>query len=100
MASRTTAIPTTVSTADAALKSSAGRVWWITISNSHATASTAVELNDSSDDSGTDRWGVLVEAVDLWGAPVHIEFDPPIEFKSGIWIDITGGTVKVTVAWT
>ena len=42
MASRTVAVPTTVVAADVAIKSASGRVWWITISNSHATDSAAV----------------------------------------------------------
>ena len=100
MASRTVAVPTTVVAADVAIKSASGRVWWITISNSHATDSAAVELNDSTDDSGTDRWGILLEAVDIIGLPFHAVFDPPIQFDTGIYIDITGGTVKATVGWT
>ncbi|KKK85731.1 hypothetical protein LCGC14_2770340 [marine sediment metagenome] len=87
---------TTVVTSDTTIKSAAGRVWWITISNSHASDSTAVELEDN----GTDRWGVLVEAVDIIGLPFHAVFDPPIECNTGIKIDITGGTVKAVVAWT
>lgn len=94
--SRPGKVTTTVVTSDTTIKSSVGRVWWITISNSHATDSTAVELEDN----GTDRWGVLVEAVDIIGLPVHVIFDPPIIFDTGIKIDITGGTVKATVAWT
>ncbi len=96
MASRTASLPTTVVTSDTTLKATAGRVWWITISNSHLTDSAAVELEDS----GTDRWGVVVEAVDILGHPVHVEFDPPIQFDTDIRVDITGGTVKATVAWS
>lgn len=92
-------VESTVTTADATIKTGQGDVWWITISNSHATASTAVELNDSTDDSGTDRWGVLLEAVDLSGQPFHATFNPPIHFNTGIQIDITGGTVKATVGF-
>ena len=84
-----------VSTADATLKSTEGYIYWITISNSHATASTAVEL----DNGGTDVWGVLLEAVDLSGQPFHAVFDPPIYCDTSIIIDITGGTVKATVGF-
>jgi len=97
MARRPSGVKTTVVTSDTTLKSAAGRVWWITISNAHATASTQVELSDGA---STDRWGVNVEAVDILGQPVHVEFDPPIEFDSDIRVDITNGTVKATVAWT
>lgn len=97
MASRTAALPTTVVTSDTTLKSSAGRVWWITISNAHATVSTQVELQDGD---STDRWGVNVEAVDILGQPVHFIFDPPIQFNTDIRVDISNGTVKATVAWS
>ncbi len=96
MASRPAGVKTTVVTADATIKSTPGRIWWITISNSHATVSTAIELEDT----GTDRWGVLLEAVDISGQPFHFIFDPPIMCDTGITIDITGGTVKATVGWT
>ena len=95
--SRPASLKTTVVTSDTTLKSTPGRVWWITISNSHATDSTQVELSDGA---SPDRWGVNVEAVDLNGVPVHVEFDPPIAFDTDIRVDITGGTVKATVGWT
>lgn len=95
--SRPGSVKTTVVTADTTLKSTSGRVWWITISNIHATDAAAVELSDGA---STDRWGVTVEtSVDL-GAPFHVEFDPPIAFDTDIRIDITGGTVSATVAYT
>lgn len=97
MARTPTGLITTVVTSDTTLKSSAGKVWWITISNAHATESTQVELSDGA---STDRWGVNVEAVDVLGQPVHVIFDPPIQFDSDIRIDITNGTVKATVAYT
>lgn len=84
-----------VSTSDATLKSTSGYIHWITISNSHATDSTAVEL----DNGGTDVWGVLLEAVDISGQPFHAVFDPPIYCDTSIILDITGGTVKATVGF-
>ena len=82
-----------VSTADATLKSTSGYIYWITISNSHATDATAVELANG----GTDVWGVQVEAVDKNMPPFHAVFDPPIYCDTSIIIDITAGTVKATV---
>lgn len=90
-------VKTTVVTSDTTLKSSSGHIHWITLSNSHATASTAVELQDGA---STDVWGVLLEAVDISGQPFHAVFDPPIHCGTDIRIDITGGTVKATVGWT
>lgn len=83
-----------ISTSDATLKSTSGYIYWITISNTHATASTAVEL----DNGGTDVWGVTVETSgDRDVLPFHARFDPPIYCDTSIILDITGGTVQVTV---
>ncbi len=88
---------TVVSTADATLKGSAGYIHWITISNIHATEATAVEL----DNGGTDVWGVTVEtSVDRDVPPFHAVFDPPIFCDTSIILDVTLGTVKVTVGLT
>lgn len=94
---RPNGVKTTVVTADTAIKAAPGRVWWLTLSNSHATASAAVELEDTG---VVDRWGVVLEAVDISGQPAHFVFDPAIVFDTGITIDITGGTVQATVGWT
>ena len=88
-------VTTVVSASDVTLKSTEGYIYWITISNSHATVSTAVEL----DNGGTDVWGVLVEAVDINGQPFHAVFDPPIYCDTSIILDITGGTAQVTVGF-
>ena len=88
-------VTSVVSTGDATLKATGGYIYWITISNAHATVSTEVEL----DNGGTDVWGVLLEAVDLSGQPFHAVFDPPIYCDTSIIIDITGGTVKATVGF-
>lgn len=94
------AVIPTVITSEAAIKGTAGFVHWITISNTHATEAALVELNDSTADSGTDRWAVVVEAIDFKLLPFHAEFDPPIKFKTGIFCDITNGAVKVVVGHT
>lgn len=78
-------------TGDTAVKSSAGKVYWITIAGLVAVN---IELNDSVDDSGTDLWGVFLAANSYF----HINFDPPLEFTNGIWVDISAG-VRVTVGY-
>ena len=88
-------VQTVVSTADATLKATSGYIHWITISNTHATAAANVEL----DNGGTDVWGVQVEAIDQSLLPFHATFDPPIYCDTSIILDVTGGTVKVTVGF-
>jgi len=91
-------IPTTVVTSDTTLKSSPGKVWAITVCNSHATENASVELQDGT---STDRWAVVLPGLDTPGATiVHAVFDPPIEMQTDIRIDITSGTVAATVFWT
>ena len=81
-----------VLSADTAVKSSEGYVYWITISD---TAALAIELNDSTDNSGTDRWAVDLPA----DAYAHFIFDPPIKFSNGIYLDVSTATCKVTIGY-
>ncbi|KKN31685.1 hypothetical protein LCGC14_0821500 [marine sediment metagenome] len=90
------AVQPTVSAADATLKSKAGYIHWITISNTHATEAAEVELADGA----TDRWAAVVEAIDFKLLPFHANFDPPIRCDTSIIIDITNGTVKAVVGWS
>jgi len=72
---------------DTAVFSSAGKVYWITISD---TGDVEVELNDSIDNSGTDKWGIKLDA--SVNNIFHAVFDPPIEFSTGIYVDVTSST--------
>ena len=85
-----------VSTADATLKSASGYIHWITITNTHATERTSVEL----DNGGTDVWAIEIEALDFSLLPFTQNFDPPIYCDTSIILDITGGTVQVTVGFS
>ena len=82
-----------VSTSDATLKTGSGYIHWITITNTHATAAASVQLEDT----GTDVWSVVVEAIDFTLLPFHAVFDPPIKCDTGIFVDIQNGTVLVVV---
>ena len=85
-----------ISTSSATLKATAGDIYWITISNDHATDSSLVTL----DDGGTGRWGVDVETIkDRDVPPFHAIFEPPIRCDTDIGLNITGGTVQVTVGF-
>ena len=81
-----------VLSADTVIKSGAGYVYWLTVSD---TAALAIELNDSTDGSGVDRWAIEIPA-DGYG---HFIFDPPIKFSAGICLDVSTATCKVTVGY-
>lgn len=77
---------------DTAVKGSAGKVFWITVSD---TAALSIELNDSTDDGGTDLWAIDIPA----NGYCHFIFDPPIEFSNGIYLDVSTATCKVTIGY-
>ena len=81
-----------VKTADAAIKASAGAVYWLTVSD---TAALAIEINNSTDNSGTDVWALDLPAAGY----AHFIFDPPIECDTGIYLDVSTATCKVTVGY-
>jgi len=90
--SKCTLLNSGVLAADTNIKGSAGDVYWITISD---TAALAIELNNSTDNSGTDLWAIDLPA----DGYAHFIFDPPIEFSAGIYLDVTTATCKVTVGY-
>ena len=85
-------VPTTVLSADTAIKTSPGVIYWISLSD---TAALAIELNDSTNNTGTDRWAVDLPA-DGYGMWI---FDPPIQCALGIYLDVSTGTCKVVVGY-
>jgi hypothetical protein len=78
--------------ADNAIKATAGKVYELTVSD---TAALAIELNDSPTGAGTDVWGIDIPA----GAYGHFIFDPPLEFATGIYLDVSTATCKVTIGY-
>ena len=91
-----TVIPT-VLTGQGEVRNSRAIVHWITASNGHATENPLVQLNDSSDDTGADRWACYLGEIGT--APgtsiVHAKFDPPIEFVDGLFLDLSAETTVV-----
>ena len=81
-----------VKSVDAAIKASAGKVYWITVSD---TAALAIEINDSTAGAGTDVWALDLPA----GGYGHFIFDPPIECATGIYLDVSTATCKVTIGY-
>jgi len=77
---------------DTSVKATPGVVYWLTVSDS---AALAIELNDSTANGGTDRWGLDIPAAGY----AHFIFDPPIEFSTGIYLDVSTVTCKVTIGY-
>ncbi len=93
---------TTISTTgDSQIKTGPGFLYWVTASSTHATLARAYILIDGTADFNTRVW--------LWSAgdaanngsnPIHVEFDPPIKFEAGLFLDINSGSGMITVGWS
>jgi len=79
-------------TADVAVKSTAGKVFWISMSCESASV---IQINDSTDDGGTDVWHYRIPD----GGHAHVNFDPPLECATGIYLDIPTGEPNVVVGY-
>ena len=84
---------TSIKTADALVFTGQGKVYWVTASA--AATGGAAQLNDSTDDGGTDKWSVVVAANT---SQTH-SFDPPMDFETGIYADIPGTNVTLTIGY-
>lgn len=84
---------TAIVTSDTAVKTSSARVFWVTAS-AGATGG-AWQLNNSTDDSGTD----LFSAVSPANSIVHILLDPPLAFPTALFADIPGSNITLTIGY-
>lgn len=91
----TIGLKTSIKAADGAIKGEVGVLYWLTISNTHAQEDASIEINDSTADDGTDKWAIVIP----FGTTFACAFFPPIECSTGIYADITGGTVKLTAGY-
>jgi|TARA_Y100001951_G_C11158513_1_gene193388 hypothetical protein len=83
-----------IKTSDGAAKSGPGVVYWVAVS-AGATGG-AFQLNDSTDDSGTDMLNITVAATttqffDFTGAVIN--------FGTGIYVDVPGTNLTVNVGY-
>lgn len=90
--SKCTLLTSAILSADTNVKAAAGEVYWMSVSDS---AALSIEINDSTDGAGTDKWGQSLPA-DCYA---HYIFDPPIECGTGIYIDVSTATCKVSVGY-
>lgn len=80
--------------ADTAVKEESGVVFWITVEDA---ADLEIELNDSTDNSGTDLWAMTLD-VDVVNFG-HFVFDPPLYFGTGIYLDVSTTTCQVIIGY-
>ncbi len=81
-----------VKTADVAIKASEGKVYWLT---AYASVAAVIGLADSLTNSTTYVWKITLP--NTTGG--HYVFDPPMEFATGIWLDVVSGTTDVIVGY-
>jgi hypothetical protein len=85
---------TSIDTSDAAVKASPGTVYWVLVS-AVATGG-AWQLNDSTDDSGTD----LVSGVAPANSMTFLDLgSAPLSFNTGIYADIPGSNITITTGY-
>ena len=67
-------------------------IYWLTVSTAIALN---MELNDSTDNNGTDAWAIILPA----GGYAHYIFDPPIQFRDGVYLDVSGTSCKIIMGF-
>ena len=89
-------VSTSIGTSDTSVKSGSGTLHWI-IASAAGTGG-AFQINDSTDDGGTDKVHGVVGANT---GPHFMDFsNAGIEFNSGIYADIPGTNVTLTIGYT
>ena len=88
-------VDTTVLTSDGQASANPGKVYWVLVSA--AATGGAWQLNDSTDDGGTD----LVSGVQAANTSQFLRFGSENEgalvFGTGIYVDIPGSNITITV---
>ena len=85
---------TTILTSDGQVKAGPGYVYWVLVSV--AATGGAWQLNDSTDDGGTD----IVSGVAAANTQTFLDFSGfPIRFGTGIFADIPGSNITLTVGY-
>jgi hypothetical protein len=87
-------------TADTLIRTGQTRVHWVTISNSHATEVATIELANSVDGASNDLWQMTLTDIAASMPAFHADFDPPMDFSTHLYADITSGTVSLTVGYS
>jgi hypothetical protein len=94
MSARPAECKVAIVTSDTLVRTGSAHVFWVSVS-AGATGG-AFQLNDSTDDGGTDLYSASVTAST---GPWMQSFDPPITFATGIYVDVPGTNLIVNVGW-
>ena len=87
-------VRTSINDSDASVKGAFGVVYWLLVSA--GTTGGAYQLNASTDDGGTD----LISGVAPATSHLFLDFsNAPIQFEAGIYADIPGTNVTLTVGY-
>jgi hypothetical protein len=85
---------TAILTSDGQVKAGPGYVYWVLVSV--VATGGAWQLNDSTDDGGTD----IVSGVAAANTQTFLDFSGfPIRFGTGIYADIPGSNITLTVGY-
>ena len=88
-------VDTSILTADGAVSSNPGKVYWVLVS-AVATGG-AWQLNDSTDDSGTDLISGVQAANTSQFIRLGAESEGALMFNAAVYVDIPGSNITITV---
>ena len=87
-------VSTTILTSDGQIKATGGTLVWLTIS-AGATGG-AGQINNSTDESGTDVMSFVVPATSITHIPLGMPDQGGLYCKDGIYCDIPGSNITVS----
>ena len=90
-------VDTTILTSDGAVSSNPGKVYWVLVSA--AATGGAWQLNDSTDDGGTDLVSGVAPANSMTVLRFGSENEGSLVFNTAIYADIPGSNITLTVGY-
>ena len=88
-------VDTTVLTSDGAVSANPGKVYWVL--GSAAATGGAWQLNDSTDDGGTDLISGVAPANSMTFLRLGANSEGALIFSTAVYVDIPGSNITITV---